>query len=59
MNTQMLTKDQIKTKQDVKRFLMQFIERRKAWEECVRAGRPVSELKSEGIKIAKLSEVLR
>lgn len=54
-----IKKEQIRTKQDVKNFLQQFIDKRKMWEECLRSGRPLSELKSEGINVAKLSEVLK
>ena len=51
--------NQMKTKQDVKAFLYPFIEKRKAWEECIHKGRPLSELNARGIKVAKLSEVLK
>ena len=49
----------MKTKQDVKAFLYPFIEKRKAWEECIHKARPLSELNARGIKVAKLSEVLK
>ena len=45
-------------KQDVKKFLQQFVDKKQACTDCVCEGRPVSELASRGIKVAKLSEVL-
>lgn len=53
-----MTLEQVKTMQDVKKFLQQYVERKTAVERCVREGRPLSELESQGIKVAKLSEVL-
>lgn len=53
-----MTLGQVKTMQDVKKFLQQYVERKTAVERCVREGRPLSELESQGIKVAKLSEVL-
>lgn len=54
-----ITKEQVRTKQDVKKFLQQFVDRRRAWEDCIRSGRSLTELKSQGINVAKLSEVLK
>ena len=54
-----ITKEQVRTKQDVKKFLQQFVDRRRVWEDCIRSGHPLSELKSQGINVAKLSEVLK
>lgn len=48
----------IKTKEDVKRFFQKIVDDKKAWTECVRAGRSVAELEQRGMKFAKLSEVL-
>ena len=39
----------MKTKQDVKAFLYPFIEKRKAWVECIRKGRPLPELNARGM----------
>lgn len=54
-----ITKEQVRTKLDVKKFLQQFVDRRRAWEDCIRSGRSLTELKSQGINVAKLSEVLK
>ena len=59
MEKKFIGSHQLNAKQDVKAFLYQFIEKRKAWEECIRMGRPLSELNARGIKVAKLSEVLK
>lgn len=56
MNT--IDKKAIKTKEDVKQLFKKIIDDKNAWIECVRAGRPVSELEKRGIKIAKLGDVL-
>ena len=58
-NKAYITKEQVRTKQDVKKFLQQFVDRRKVWEDCIRSGRSLTELKSQGINVAKLSEVLK
>lgn len=58
-NKAYITKEQVRTKQDVKKFLQQFVDRRRAWEDCIRSGRALTELKSQGINVAKLSEVLK
>lgn len=57
MEKDFISKEQVKTRQDVKKFLQQFIERRKAWEDCIRSGRPLSELNVRGIKVAKMSSM--
>lgn len=54
-----ITKEQVRTKQDVKKFLQQFVDRRRVWEDCISSGRSLSELKSQGINVAKVSEVLK
>lgn len=51
-------KKTIRTKEDVRQFFQKMIDDKKAWTECVRAGRPVSELKQQGIRVAKLNDVL-
>ena len=48
----------IRTKEDVKQLFKKMIDDKNAWIECVRAGRPVSELEKRGIKIVKLDKVL-
>ena len=48
----------IRTKEDVKQLFKKMIDDKNAWIECVRAGRPVSELEKRGIKIVKLNKVL-
>ncbi|OUP34655.1 hypothetical protein B5F25_05430 [Bacteroides sp. An19] len=58
MDKDFITINQVKTKQDVKKFLQQFVDKKRACTDCVCEGRPVSELASRGIKVAKLSEVL-
>ena len=49
---------EVKTMQDVMKFLQQYVERKTAVVKCVREGCPLSELESQGIKVAKFSEVL-
>lgn len=56
MNT--IDKKTIRTKEDVKQLFKKMIDDKNAWIECVRAGRPVSELEKRGIKIVKLNKVL-
>ena len=56
MNT--IDKKTIRTKEDVKQLFKKMIDAKNAWIECVRAGRPVSELEKRGIKIVKLDKVL-
>ena len=56
MNT--IDKKTIRTKEDVKQLFKKMIDYKNAWIECVRAGRPVSELEKRGIKIVKLDKVL-
>ena len=56
MNT--IDKKTIRTKEDVKQSFKKMIDDKNAWIECVRAGRPVSELEKRGIKIVKLDKVL-
>ncbi len=56
MNT--IDKKTIRTKEDVKQLFKKMIDDKNAWIECVRAGRPVSELEKRGIKIVKLDKVL-
>ena len=56
MNT--IDKKTIRTKEDVKQLFKKMIDDKIAWIECVRAGRPVSELEKRGIKIVKLDKVL-
>ncbi len=53
-----VNKKSIKTKEDVKQLFKKMIDDKNAWIECVREGRPVSELGERGIKIAKLDDVL-
>ena len=48
----------IRTKEDVKQLFKKMIDDKNAWIECVRAGRPVSELGKRGIKVVKLDKVL-
>ena len=48
----------IRTKEDVKQLFKKMIDDKNAWIECVRAGRPVSELVKRGIKVVKLDNVL-
>ena len=43
--------EEIKTKDDIKKFFRRIAD-------CIRAGRPLSDLKDRGIKIAKLTDVL-
>ena len=47
--------EEIKTKDDIKKFFRRMIEDKQAVADCIRAGRP---LKDRGIKIAKLTDVL-
>ena len=56
MNT--IDKKTIRTKEDVRQLFKKMIDEKNAWIECVRAGRPVSELEKRGIKIVKLDKVL-
>lgn len=46
------------TKDDIKKFFRRMIEDKQAVADCIRAGRPLSDLKDRGIKIAKLTDVL-
>ena len=50
--------EEIKTKDDIKKFFRRMIEDKQAVAACIRAGRPLSDLKDRGIKIAKLTDVL-
>ena len=50
--------EEIKTKDDIKKFFRRMIEDKRAVADCIRAGRPLSDLKNRGIKIAKLTDVL-
>lgn len=50
--------EEIKTKDDIKKFFRRMIEDKQAVADCIRAGRPLSDLKDRGIKIAKLTDVL-
>lgn len=52
-----LTINQVRSKQDVKRFLQQFVDRKVAVVNCVREGRPLSDLESQGIIVAKIREI--
>ena len=52
------TKRQIKTKEDVKRFFQKMMNDKHTCIEYMRERRPLSDLKSSGIKVAKISEVL-
>ena len=49
--------EEIKTKDDIKKFFRRMIEDKQAVADCIRAGRPLSDLKDRGIKIAKLTDV--
>lgn len=51
-------KVQIKTKEDVKRFFQKMMNDKRTCIEYMCERRPLSELKSSGIKVAKISEVL-
>ena len=53
-----IDKKTIRTKEDVRQLFKKMIDEKNAWIECVRAGRPVSELEKRGIKIVKLDKVL-
>ena len=44
--------EEIKTKDDIKKFFRRMIEDKQAVADCIRAGRPLSDLKDRGIKIA-------
>ena len=57
-NTARQQKEQIKTKEDVKRFFLKMMEDKYTCIEYMREGRPLSELRSSGIRVAKISEVL-
>lgn len=50
--------EEIKTKDDIKKFFRRMIEDKQAVVDCIRTGRPLSDLKDRGIKIAKLTDVL-
>ena len=50
--------EEIKTKDDIKKFFRRMIEDKQAVADCIRAGRPLSDLKDRGIKIAKLTDGL-
>lgn len=50
--------EEIKTKDDIKKFFRRMIEDKQAVVDCIRAGCPLSDLKDRGIKIAKLTDVL-
>ena len=50
--------EEIKTKDDIKKFFRRMIETSRRFADCIRAGRPLSDLKDRGIKIAKLTDVL-
>ena len=50
--------EEIKTKDDIKKFFRRMIEDKQAVADCIHAGRPLSDLKDRGIKIAKLTDVL-
>ena len=50
--------EEIKTKDDIKKFFRRMIEDKQAVADFSRAGRPLSDLKDRGIKIAKLTDVL-
>ena len=52
-----ITISQVKCKQDVKRFLQQFVDRKAAVVNCISDGRPLSELESQGIIVAKIREL--
>ena len=52
-----LTINQVRSKQDVKRVLQQFLDRMAAVVNCVREGRPLSDLESQGIIVAKIREI--
>ncbi len=52
-----LTINQVKSKQDAKRFLQQFVDRKAAVVNCIRERRPLSELESQGINVAKNREI--
>lgn len=51
-------KVQIKTKKDVKRFFQKMMNDKHTCIKYMCERRPLSELKSSGIKVAKISEVL-
>lgn len=51
-------KERIKTKEDVKRFFQKMIDNKYACIEYMCEGRPLSELRSLGIKVVKISKVL-
>ena len=50
--------EEIKTKDDIKKFFRRMIEDKQAVVDCIRVGRSLSDLKDRGIKIAKLTDVL-
>lgn len=49
----------IKTKKDVIQFFKEKMADKQAWIDCVRSGRPLSELKSRGMEVAKLNTILK
>ena len=49
----------IKTKKDVIQFFKEKMADKQAWIDCVRAGRPLSELKRRGMEVAKLNTILK
>lgn len=49
----------IKTKKDVIQFFKEKMADKQAWIDCVREGRPLSELKSRGMEVAKLNTILK
>lgn len=58
MNKEKNIAEEIKTKDDIKKFFWRMIEDKQAVVDCIRVGRPLSDLKDRGIKIAKLTDVL-
>ena len=50
--------EEIKTKDDIKKFFRRMIEDKQGVADCIRAGRPLSDLKDRGIRMAKLTDVL-
>ncbi|GFI00799.1 hypothetical protein [uncultured Phocaeicola sp.] len=58
MNKEKNIAEEIKTKDDIKKFFRRMIEDKQAVVDCIRVGRPLSDLKDRGIKIAKLTDVL-
>lgn len=58
MNKEKNIAEEIKTKDDIKKFFRRMIEDKQAVVDCIRVGRPLSDLKDRGIKIAKLTDIL-